>query len=133
VNVYTWRVDEERLPSGASGRITAQGSHESGAVCVALTSWLISTRSSARHVAAQDARSTRTSDLETYLTPNNIGAMLDVPLREEGKTVGVLCAEHVGGAREWTVDEQNFAISVANLIVVAVADEERRNALTRLA
>ena len=59
--------------------------------------------------------------------------MLDVPLREDDRTVGVLCAEHVGTAREWTVDEQNFAISVANLIVVAVVDEERRNALTRLA
>ena len=55
--------------------------------------------------------------------------MLDVPLRHDNATVGVLCAEHVGGARRWTVDEQNFAISVANLIVVAIAEEERRNAL----
>ena len=35
--------------------------------------------------------------------------------------------------RVWTVDEQNFAISVANLIVVAVVEEERRSALARLA
>ena len=59
--------------------------------------------------------------------------MLDVPLRQDNTTVGVLCAEHVGGARDWTVDEQNFAISVANLIVVAIVEEERRNALARLA
>ena len=36
-------------------------------------------------------------------------------------------------SRAWTVDEQNFAISVANLIVVAVVEEERRSALARLA
>src|SRR5262249_28638679 len=42
-------------------------------------------------------------------------------------------AEHVGSPRTWAVDEQNFAIAVANLIVVAIAEEERRNALSRLA
>ena len=88
-----------------------------------------------RVIAAKDARTDpRTREfLDGYLTPKNIGAMLDVPLREDDSTVGVLCAEHVGAAREWTVDEQNFAVSVANLIVVALVDEERRNALTRLA
>ena len=88
-----------------------------------------------RVVAANDARTdARTSDfLESYLAPNNIGAMLDVPLRRDRTTVGVLCAEHMGGPRAWTVDEQNFAISVANLIVVALSDQERGSALARLA
>jgi PAS domain S-box-containing protein len=45
----------------------------------------------------------------------------------------VLCAEHVGGERTWTVDEQNFAISVANLIVVALIDDERRQAMASFA
>jgi two-component system sensor histidine kinase/response regulator len=88
-----------------------------------------------RVVAAGDAiEDPRTREFrDSYLVPNAIGAMLDVPLRHDNTTVGVLCAEHVGGARTWTVDEQNFAISVANLIVVALAEEERRSALARLA
>ena len=88
-----------------------------------------------RVVAANDARTDpRTRDFrDTYLVPNGIGAMLDVPLRHDNTTVGVLCAEHVGGSRTWTVDEQNFTISVANLIAVAIAEEERRSALMRLA
>jgi PAS domain S-box-containing protein len=88
-----------------------------------------------RVIAANDARiDTRTHEFrDAYLIPNDIGAMLDVPLRHDNTTVGVLCAEHVGNARVWTVDEQNFAISVANLIVVAIAEEERRSALARLA
>jgi hypothetical protein len=88
-----------------------------------------------RVIAANDARNDpRTRAFhDSYLAPNGIGAMLDVPLRHENATVGVLCAEHVGETRTWTVDEQNFAISVANLIVVAIAEEERRTALARLA
>ena len=88
-----------------------------------------------RVVAAGDARTDpRTREfLDSYLVPHGIGAMLDVPLRHGTATVGVLCAEHVGAARAWTVDEQNFAISVANLVVVDLAEEERRRALTRLA
>jgi PAS domain S-box-containing protein len=85
----------------------------------------------AAHDAATDPR-TR-GFLEGYLAPNGIGAMLDVPLRHDNATMGVLCAEHVGPARVWAVDEQNFAISVGNLIVVAIAEEERRSALARLA
>ena len=88
-----------------------------------------------RVVAAGDARTdSRTSEFrDAYLDPNGIGAMLDVPLQRDNRRLGVLCAEHVGGARPWTVDEQNFGISVGNLIVVAIAEEQRRQALTRLA
>jgi len=88
-----------------------------------------------RVIAADDAhRDPRTRGfLAGYLVPNGIGAMMDVPLRQEHGTLGVLCAEHVGGARPWTLDEQNFALSVANLIAVALADEDLRAALARVA
>jgi len=87
-----------------------------------------------RVIDAGDARTDpRTSGFtEGYLVPNGIGAMLDVPLRQAGGTLGVLCAEHVGGARAWTIDEQNFAVSVANLLAAATADSERRHAIARL-
>jgi PAS domain S-box-containing protein len=68
-----------------------------------------------------------------YLVPHNIGAMLDVPLRHDNRTIGVLCAEHVGGARAWTIDEQNFGISVGNLVVIAIVEDQRRTALARVA
>ena len=88
-----------------------------------------------RLIAAHDAHvDERTAEFsEGYLTANGIGAMLDVPLREDDLTVGVLCLEHAGGARIWSTDEQNFALSVANLIAAAHADAQRRHALARLA
>lgn len=70
---------------------------------------------------------------DDYLVSNGIGAMLDVPLNQENVVVGVLCVEHVGGVRRWTADEQNFALAAANLIAVAAIDEDRRQALARLA
>ena len=131
-----WRFDRERSVIRCVGLYRPAGQFEAGS--------LLHRRDAPEYfdaierdrvVAATDARTDpRTREFrDTYLVPNGIGAMLDVPLRRDNATVGVLCAEHVGGARTWTVDEQNFAIAVANLIVVAVAEEERRSALARLA
>jgi PAS domain S-box-containing protein len=80
-----------------------------------------------RVIAAADANTDeRTREFaEGYLRPHAIGAMLDVPLRQRELTTGVLCVEHVGGAREWTVDERNFALSVANLVTAAIAENEK--------
>jgi PAS domain S-box-containing protein len=88
-----------------------------------------------RVVAATDAHADpRTREFsELYLKPHGIGAMLDVPLRQEDRPLGVMCIEHVGGPRSWRVDEQNFALSLANLVVVALADADRRQAVQNLA
>jgi PAS domain S-box-containing protein len=88
-----------------------------------------------RLIAADDAhRDPRTGEFSaSYLTPQGIGAMLDVPLRQSDTTMGVLCFEHVGGARPWRTDEHNFALAVASLLAVALANEDRREALERLA
>jgi PAS domain S-box-containing protein len=88
-----------------------------------------------RVVAASDAHTDpRTKEFgPSYLTPNGIGAMLDVPLRQEDRPIGVMCIEHIGGPRAWSFDEQNFALSLANLVVVALADADRRQAVQNLA
>jgi PAS domain S-box-containing protein len=88
-----------------------------------------------RLIAASDAPADeRTSEFwPDYLAANAIGAMLDVPLRQDDVTVGVLCVEHVGGPRLWHTDEQNFALSAANLVVATRTNEERRQALAQLA
>jgi PAS domain S-box-containing protein len=135
--VSMWRFDAGRAAIDCVGLFRrAAGRHDSGAQ-------LLRTRfpayfeaiESERVIAAHDAKSDlRTREFtDSYLDPENIGAMLDVPLRQGEMVRGVLCVEHVGGARTWTVDEQNFAVSTANLIAVAIADERRREALARVA
>jgi PAS domain S-box-containing protein len=88
-----------------------------------------------RIVAAVDAHSDpRTREFgKGYLQQHGIGAMLDVPLRQEDRSLGVMCIEHIGDSRHWTFDEQNFAVSLANMVVVALADADRRQAVQNLA
>jgi PAS domain S-box-containing protein len=132
-----WRFDDQHAEIRCSGLYRpAADVYESGAVLHRRDAPdYFDAIERERVVAASDAAADpRTRAFrDSYLVPNGIGSMLDVPLRHDNATVGVLCAEHIGGVREWTVDEQNFAISVANLVVVAIAEEERRNALARLA
>jgi len=53
---------------------------------------------------------------EAYLVPNGVGAMLDAPIYRGGEVVGVVCHEHLGGARHWTTHEIDFACSVADML-----------------
>ena len=132
-----WRFDDERRAIRCVGLYQCQADrYESGAVLPReVAPAYFGALERERVIAAADAaRDPRTREfLEAYLRPNGIGAMLDVPLRQNNATVGVLCAEHVGDKRAWTIDEQNFAISTANLIAVAMADEELHGALNELA
>lgn len=65
---------------------------------------------------------------EHYLIPMGITSMMDAPIRDE-KTLGhLLCCEHVGPVREWTEDEKTFAVAVASLVSLAVANEARTRA-----
>ncbi len=54
--------------------------------------------------------------------------MLDAPIRLQGKTVGVVCHEHIGPKRSWTVEEEEFAKSISDLCAVVLASDERKKA-----
>jgi PAS domain S-box-containing protein len=75
-----------------------------------------------RCIPAIDALSDRrTRELkQCYLSRHRIGALLDAPIRLGGRVVGVLCTEQVGGMRRWTLEEQNFVGSLADLASLAL-------------
>jgi len=75
-----------------------------------------------RTVAAHDAYiDPRTKEFtKTYLIPLGITSMLDVPIRIGGEVGGVVCFEHVGPPRKWTIEEQNFAASVGDITSLAI-------------
>jgi hypothetical protein len=78
---------------------------------------LLAERTIAAQHAHTDARTVCFS--ESYLRPLGIESMLDVPIWVHGDMVGVLCLEHIGSAREWTADEENFAYLLANFVSLA--------------
>jgi PAS domain S-box-containing protein len=83
-----------------------------------------------RVIAAHDALRDRATHefAESYLIPLGIASMLDVPIWRGGSMVGVVCHEHVGQQREWTVQEQDFAASIADMVSLALEAAERRRA-----
>ena len=62
----------------------------------------------------------------SYLAPLGISSMLDAPIRVGGRMIGVICNEQVGPARTWSIDEEQFAGSLADFIALAMESSQRR-------
>ncbi|MFV8752867.1 GAF domain-containing protein [Nannocystaceae bacterium ST9] len=75
-------------------------------------------------VAAEDAYlDPRTSELgSSYLQRNRVGAMLDTPVLIGGRLAGVLCHEHIGGARRWLAWERTLAASLSECAGLILAE-----------
>ena len=87
-----------------------------------------------RIIAADDAYSdTATHEFRhDYLPEHDIYSMLDAPIRTASKMVGVVCCEQVATRRQWTVDDQHFMSSVADVVALALEAHNRRQAETAL-
>jgi PAS domain S-box-containing protein len=83
-----------------------------------------------RVIAAHEANTDpRTRELaEPYLCPHGITSLLDAPILLKGQMVGVICHEHVGPSRQWKLEEQNFAGSMADLASLVLETQERKRA-----
>lgn len=78
---------------------------------------------SAKHAKDDPA----TADLsETYLGPNGIASLLSAPIHLGGVNVGILLVEHQGDVRQWTLDEENFVLSVADIVSLALEQGNRK-------
>jgi two-component system, cell cycle sensor histidine kinase and response regulator CckA len=68
----------------------------------------------------------------SYLGPLRITAMLDAPIYQGGEVVGIVCHEYVGGARQWTDAECEFAASVGDIVARLYAEAARLRAENQL-
>ncbi len=83
---------------------------------------LESERTIAAHDAHKDPRTACFS--QVYLTPLGINSMLDVPIWNGQRMIGVVCHEHVGPRRTWNKDDETFAYLMAGFVALAL---ERTN------
>ncbi len=85
-------------------------------------------------IAADDARNDpRTSEFaQSYLELHGITSMLDAPIWVGGRMIGVICHEHVGEPRRWTLEEQQFSASLADFASLAIEAKHRRRAESEL-
>ena len=58
--------------------------------------------------------------LESYFQPHGVGAALVAHISIDGRCVGYVMFEHLGGTRHWQLDEQHFASSLADLAGAAI-------------
>lgn len=83
-----------------------------------------------RAIAADDAHTDPATFefSQGYLTPLGIASMMDAPIRRGGEVIGVLCHEHVGAQRHWSVEEQNFSASLADTVCLAIGFFDHKSA-----
>ena len=81
-----------------------------------------------RVLAATDVvNDPRTSCLtESYLRPMKTVSMINAVIRIDGNVEGVVCHELAGEMHAWTLDEENFAGSIADLMALALNASKRR-------
>jgi signal transduction histidine kinase/ActR/RegA family two-component response regulator len=81
-----------------------------------------------RTIAAEHARTDpRTAEFaDGYLAPLGIWSMLDTSIVIAGEPVGVVCIEHTGEPRAWTLEDQDLAASAASLLAVSVSLDRQR-------
>jgi diguanylate cyclase (GGDEF)-like protein len=74
----------------------------------------------------------RTKELSEYHSPLGIASLLATPIWLNGEIAGVVCHEQVGTSRQWVLEEQNFAASIADLVSLAIEASERKRSQEEL-
>ena len=80
-----------------------------------------------RIVAIEDAwLNPVTAELrDSYLVPNDIRSLLDVPIGPRGNLQGVMCHEERARRRRWTPDEESFAAAAGDIVALAIESHQR--------
>ena len=83
---------------------------------------------SGRRIVIGDARNDpATSELtETYLLGNDIHSLLGAPIFYDQDIIGVICHEHIGKPRNWSVNEQDFSALIASDISLSLEVDKRK-------
>lgn len=86
------------------------------------------TMETGRRIVVDDARNDpATSELtEKYLRDNDVYSVLGAPIFYDGNIIGVICHEHIGDARKWTVNEQEFSALIASDISLSLEVDKRK-------
>ncbi|MFB3115645.1 MAG: ATP-binding protein, partial [Nitrospirales bacterium] len=128
--VSIWMLDEDKTHLACLDVYErSKGTHDHGAqLSIEHYPRYFSALSQNLTIAAHDARTDlRTSEFAVgYLDVLGITSMMDSPIFKQGQTVGVLCHEHIGPARVWSLDEQQFGSSIADFVSHTFESLERQ-------
>jgi len=82
----------------------------------------------------KDARNDiRTAEFkDNYLEPLNIYSMLKIPIVQNKKFLGVICHEATECLRNWSIEEQEFAMTLSNNIALSLEIKKRNEVQEQL-
>jgi two-component sensor histidine kinase len=63
--------------------------------------------------------------LESYLIPNRIHSMMEIPIISGGKFRGIICFETNTKNQEWSNDAQHFAVALTQLLTLTLEIEKK--------
>jgi K+-sensing histidine kinase KdpD len=63
---------------------------------------------------------------ENYLIPRSINDMLDLPIRENGKLIGVVCCENCAEQKDWSEADMAFARAAADILMLLLEQSRHR-------
>ncbi len=89
---------------------------------------------SKRRVCVEDAWTDADSSelVQSYLQPNKVRALLDEPIYQDGKWIGVFSLEQTGETRHWHSDEIAFSTTISAIIGQIISNLELRSAFDQL-
>jgi hypothetical protein len=128
--VSVWLLDESRTRIESLDLFERDSRRHSSGVQLSQKDYpayfaaLVTERTIAAHDAHTDPRTAAFSP--GYLRPLGIGALLDVPIWVEGRMIGVVCHEHLGSARTWNADEEQFAYLMSAFVALTAERVQRR-------
>ncbi len=64
--------------------------------------------------------------VENYRQLHSITSMTDAPVWFKGKVIGTICLEHIDTNREFILEEEDFIVSVATMVSLAMETSTRR-------
>lgn len=65
---------------------------------------------------------------ESYFEEYNIKSLLDIPIRSNGKLIGIVCCENTKTQKKWDELDENFIKSIADLISINIEAHKRKKA-----
>lgn len=79
------------------------------------------------YIIANDAFNHESTECfkNSYLLPNEIFSILDVPIFHKGKVIGVLCQEETKNIRKWESSEVSFLFQISEFISYGFSIHER--------
>jgi diguanylate cyclase (GGDEF)-like protein len=127
--VGIWLYDEARTSIECRVMYVCGEGHSSGSVLFkADFPRYFATIETGRRIVISDARNDpATSELtEAYLLGSDIYSVLGAPIFYDGNIIGLICHEHIGDVRKWSVNEQGFSALIASDISLSLEVDKRK-------